>query len=117
MWNIVMTKHIRYADVIALLERLGFEWERRDGIGLPPGRRALVFRHPEDAKALILLPDERPDKRMPQLTVSGLEVSLDNSGHFTREQFETWRNELTAPRNGAVGQPKVKRKKPSTEAK
>lgn len=111
-----MSDKIRYTDAIALLEQLGFTWERRDGIGLPPGRRALVFRHSEDEKALILLPDESPQRVMQQLTLSGLEVALDNSGHFTREQFNAWRKKRTATRNGVARKPSTKAKKRSTES-
>jgi hypothetical protein len=108
-----VTKQLRYADVIRLLEKLGFVWERRRDVGLS-NQGALVFQHPDDEKALVVLPNRPAREVIREHNLVALRGTLDNYGLFTREKFDAWRHELTAARNGVPRAPKTPGKKPAT---
>jgi hypothetical protein len=96
-----MNSEIRYADLWALLRRLGYNCDR-----LTPDNRHRVCEHVA-AGSLLTLADYPPDQGVHPQTLYGVRLELDNFGLLSREEFDRWvegrAKVSTAKANGSSG--------------
>jgi hypothetical protein len=96
-----MNSHIRYADLWALLRRLGYNCDR-----LIDDNKHRVCEH-EAAGSLLTLADYPPDQPVHPQTLYGVRLELDNFGLLSRAEFDRWVDQRTkanaATANGSDG--------------
>src|SRR5207248_10382337 len=80
----IMNSTIRYADLWALLRRLGYHCDR-----LINENRHRVCEHPT-AGSFLTLADYPPDQPVHPQTLYGVRLELDNLGLLSREEFDRW---------------------------
>jgi hypothetical protein len=93
-----MPEPIFYADLWALLRKLGFNCDTV----LESNHRLCEFA-PTDTR--IVLHDYPPEQPVHQEILIGVRLQLDNGGVMTREEFDRWaaRQARANARNGANG--------------
>jgi hypothetical protein len=91
-----MSSTVSYADLWALLRRLGYDCDR-----LIDDNRHRVCEHAV-AGSLLTLADYPPDQPVHPQTLYGVRLELDNFGLMSREEFNHW-VEQRAKANGANG--------------
>lgn len=79
-----MNSPIRYADLWALLRRLGYDCER-----LTDDNRRRVCEHAAAGSSLTLT-DRPPDEPVHPQTLYGVRLELANFGLLSREEFDRW---------------------------
>ena len=79
-----MSSTVSYADLWALLRRLGYDCDR-----LIDDNRHRVCEHAV-AGSLLTLADYPPDQPVHPQTLYGVRLELDNFGLLSREEFDRW---------------------------
>jgi hypothetical protein len=79
-----MNSHIRYADLQALLQQLGYNCDR-----LLDDNKHRVYEQ-ATAGSLLTLADYSPDQPVHPQTLYGVRLELDNFGLLSREEFDRW---------------------------
>jgi hypothetical protein len=96
-----MNSKIRYADLWALLRRLGYDCNR-----LIDGNKHRVCEHVATGSQLTLA-NYPPDRYVHPQTLYGVRLELDNFGRLSREEFDSWVDQRTksntAKANGRNG--------------
>jgi hypothetical protein len=96
-----MNSDIRYADLWALLRRLGYNCDR-----LTDDNKRRVCEHAA-AGSLLTLADYPPDEPVHPQTLYGVRLELDNFGLWSRADFDRWVDRRTkanaATANGGNG--------------
>jgi len=96
-----MDSTIRYADLWALLRRLGYDCD-----GVIPENRQRVLEHAA-AGSYLTLADYPLDQPVHPQTLYGVRLELDNFGLLPRDQFDRWVDRRTkanaAKANGSNG--------------
>ncbi len=93
-----MNNSIRYADLWALLRKLGFDCDTV----LQSNHRVCDF---APTATRIVLHDYPADQPVHPEILIGVRLQLDNGGVMTREEFDRWAAQQAKPnaRNGANG--------------
>jgi hypothetical protein len=96
-----MNSQIYYADLWAMLKRLGYNCER-----LMNENKNRVCEHPATG-SMFSLADYPPDQPVHPQTLYGVRLELDNFGLMSREEFNHWVERRTrinlAKANGSNG--------------
>src|ERR1700681_4766991 len=82
-----MNKAIRYADLWALLRKLGFDCDTID----QGNHRVCEF---EPTGTRIVLHDYPPDQPVREEILIGVKLQLDNGGLLSRTEFDRWVDQL-----------------------
>jgi hypothetical protein len=102
-----MNSHIRYADLWALLRRLGYNCDR-----LINDNQHRICEHTAAGSSLSLA-DYPPEEPVHPQTLFGVGLELDNFGLMSREEFDRWVNRRTktnaAKANGDNGTERVRK--------
>jgi hypothetical protein len=92
-----MDSRVRYADLWALLRRLGYNCDR-----LINDNRQRVCEHVA-AGSLLTLADYPPDEPVHPQTLYGVRLELDYFGLLSREQFDCWVDRRTKANQAKAG--------------
>jgi hypothetical protein len=79
-----MNRAIRYADLWALLRRVGYDCDR-----LTDDRKHRICEHAA-AGSLLTLADYPSEQPVHPQTLYGVRLELDNFGLLSREEFDRW---------------------------
>src|SRR6266446_5055238 len=90
-----MSNAIRYADLWALLRKLGFDCDTMD----QKNHRICIFA-PTDTR--IVLHDYPLDQLVREEILIGVRLQLDNGGVMSRADFDGWASQRVSA-NGALG--------------
>jgi hypothetical protein len=105
-----MNTQIRYADLWALLRRLGYNCDR-----LTDENKHRICEHAATG-SLLTLADRPPDQPVHPQTLFGVRLELDNFGLLSRDEFDRWADRRakakSAKANGNHGTRRARKRVP-----